>query len=654
MNPPVPVVVPMHGSDRPPHVARPGIATALFLSRASHSLREKLDQLARSDATILLIGETGTGKEVAARYLHAQSRRQARPFVAVNCGALSDSLAEADLFGYEKGAYTGAARTQAGWFEAAHGGTLLLDEIGELPLSLQVKLLRVLQEREVTRVGSRTAIPIDVRVIAATNIDLAKATLAGRFREDLLFRLNVAPVLLPPLRERGAQEIEALARHFLHSYASAIGAPETELGAEALGALLRHRWPGNIRELENVIHGATLLAGGGRIEREHLQLRMPSIEAAAGPAELIDVLRPLFDERIRRHEPDLFNRVTGCLIQAGFDAAQGNQVKAARSLGITRHELRTRLSHLGVIPRRRAKAALNPAASRHGPDELHIGYQSYGTLSLMKAERALERRLQPHGVRVFWKHFPAGPQLLDALHSGTIDFGATGEVPPIFAQANGAPLVYVAHDPPAPRGVALIVPRDSPIHRVTDLRGAQIALNKGSNVHYLLVQCLEAHGLSLDDVQPVYLPPEDATRAFDSGEVDAAVAWDPFLTVAQRSGNVRILVDGTGLVSNYQFHVARTEFAARFPDTIQSLLRELRKTSRSAVSNPVKAAQCLSGELGIDAASLEIVVRRFAHGAKPLEIGVIREQQKIADRFYALGLIPRAIAIRDAVWAPTP
>lgn len=647
-------IIPIHGVGRLGAAARQSSASALFKSPASRALHEKLNQLARNDATILIIGETGTGKEVAARYLHVHSARRSGPFVAVNCGALTDSLAEAELFGYEKGAYTGATRTQAGWFEAAAGGTLLLDEIGELPLSLQVKLLRVLQEREVTRIGSRDPVAIDVRIIAATNVDLAKAVAAKRFRDDLLFRLNVASFVLPPLRERGWIEIEALARHFVERYGSQLGQPNLTFSDNALVALRRHAWPGNIRELENVVHGAALLAGGPLIRREHLQLSLPSFGStdAHEDVDLIEVLKPLFHERMRQQESDLLDRVMRSLVEAACEIAQGNQVKAAEYLGVSRHKLRTQLSHLGVIRRRPSKLATSRSSCGELA-ELRIGYQSYGTLSLLKVGDTFEQRLEQRGMRVSWLHFPAGPQLLEALHAGVIDFGATGEVPPIFAQANGAPLVYVGHDPPSPGGEALIVARDSPIRRATDLRGKRIALNKGSNVHYLLVQCLESYGLSIEDVYPVYVPPDETVPFVVSRAVDAAVAWDPYLSAAESTGNIRILTDGTGLVANRQFHVARAEFAARYPDVIRNLLDELRRITRSALNNPARAAHSLSNEFGIDSSSLEIAIRRLTHGPRPLDIGVIREQQKIADRFYALGLIPRAIVVRDAVWAPT-
>jgi aliphatic sulfonates family ABC transporter substrate-binding protein len=622
------------------------------ISAASQAIQDELDHLAPSDATVLIIGETGTGKEVAARHLHAHSRRNTGPFVAVNCGALTDSLAEAELFGYEKGAYTGAARNQAGWFESANGGTLLLDEIGDLPLALQVKLLRVLQEREITRIGSRFPVPIDVRVIAATNVDLPQAVREKRFREDLLFRLNVASIVLPPLRER-VEDIETLAVHFLRRYAAEAGRPNQRMGDDAVRMLRQHRWRGNIRELENVVHRAALSARGPVIQAEHLQLRLPSFNSAGTPEATTEGLRHLLEERMRLREPDLFNRVTRTLVRSAFEVAQGNQIRAAEYLGVTRHTLRTQLSHLGMIPPRRRNPTRANGPQRE-PHELRVGYQAYGTLSLLKADRGFERRLEDQGIKISWRHFPTGPHLLESLHAGSIDFCATGEVPPIFAQANGAPIVYVGHDPPSPTGVALIVPRESDIQSVADLKGKKIALNRGSNVHYLLVQSLESHGLSLNDVRPVYMLPELLAQELEGGTVDAVATWDPFVTVALRTGNARILVDGTGLVANHQFHMARADFAARYPDTITIFLDELRKISRCAVNNPGKAAHSLSSELGIDASSLEIAIRRLTHGAKPLDLGVVREQQKIADRFYALGLIPRAVAVRDAVWSPTP
>ncbi len=338
------------------HVPSDHAPPAVFADPASQAMQAMLDRLAPTDATLLIVGETGTGKEMVARYIHANSRRREKPFLAVNCGALSETLAEAELFGHEKGAFTGAVRAQRGWFEAAAGGTLLLDEIGDLPLPLQVKLLRVLQEREVTRLGSRAATPIDVRVIAATNIDLQAAIAAKRFREDLYFRLNVATVTLPPLRERKAA-LPVLARHFVKLYGDRLGRPNIRISNCALHRLGRHAWPGNVRELENVIHNAVLLTHGEVIESHHLQ--MTAAPADFPRAESLEsTLRAVMEQAMRDGAPDVFARVERALVQSALDLADGNQVRAAEYLGVSRNTLRTQLSHMGVIPTRRRPVAV--------------------------------------------------------------------------------------------------------------------------------------------------------------------------------------------------------------------------------------------------------------------------------------------------------
>ncbi|VFT63128.1 putative transcriptional regulator [Pseudomonas aeruginosa] len=234
-------------------------ATVLvFNDPRSRELLERIERLAPSEANALVIGETGTGKELVARHIHALSGRNGGPFVAVNCGAFAESLVESELFGHEKGAFTGALQSKAGWFEAANGGTLFLDEIGDLPPSIQVKLLRVLQEREVVRLGSRRPIPIDVRLVAATNVDLADAVVAGHFREDLFYRLHVATIQLPPLRERRG-DILPLAEYFIVEHCRRLGYTSASLSPEAERKLLGHSWAGNIRELENAIHHALLV-----------------------------------------------------------------------------------------------------------------------------------------------------------------------------------------------------------------------------------------------------------------------------------------------------------------------------------------------------------------------------------------------------------
>ncbi|GHT87712.1 sigma-54-dependent Fis family transcriptional regulator [Betaproteobacteria bacterium] len=230
-------------------------------------------RVAESDATVLLTGESGTGKEVFAHYIHQHSPRKTAPFVAINCAAIPENLLEATLFGYEKGAFTGAQSAQPGKFEQAQGGTILLDEISEMPLGLQAKLLRVLQEREVERVGGKKPIPLDIRVLATSNRDMEKEIAAGRFREDLYYRLNVFPLIIPSLRERPG-DIVPLARHFLVRHAQRSGRQAWfSPAAEAL--LLRYHWPGNVRELENTMHRALILTTGDTVSAETLRLCLP-------------------------------------------------------------------------------------------------------------------------------------------------------------------------------------------------------------------------------------------------------------------------------------------------------------------------------------------------------------------------------------------
>ena len=221
-------------------------------------------QIAPSDASVLITGESGTGKEVLARYVHGRSNRAKKPFISVNCAAIPENLLESELFGHEKGAFTGAVARRIGKFEEATGGTLLLDEISEMDVRLQAKLLRAIQERVIDRVGGSKPVPVDIRIIATSNRNLVEAVREGTFREDLLFRLNVVNLKIPPLRERPADMLE-LAQHFIKKYADANGVPARPLSAEARRALVLNRWPGNVRELENTLHRAVLLATGDEI-----------------------------------------------------------------------------------------------------------------------------------------------------------------------------------------------------------------------------------------------------------------------------------------------------------------------------------------------------------------------------------------------------
>jgi DNA-binding NtrC family response regulator len=328
----------------------------MFEDPLSKDLAAQIPRLAASEANVLITGETGTGKELIARYIHSLSRRQDHPFVAVNCAALSETLAESELFGHERGAFTGAHATRAGWFETAHGGTLFLDEIGELSLPIQVKLLRVLQEREVVRVGSRRAIPIDVRLLTATNVKLEQAMAAGKFREDLYYRIKVAVVALPPLRER-TDDIAPLAQHFLRLYRERLASGEMSLSAEAMDLIARYPWPGNIRELENVIHHALLVCVGPVVSAADLHL--PHL--ATEPAETLqsqDLLAAALRTLVRTPPTDLFQVVSATLVRTAYEHCNGNQVRTAQLLGISRNVLRSHLARLGLIsvkPRSRSE-----------------------------------------------------------------------------------------------------------------------------------------------------------------------------------------------------------------------------------------------------------------------------------------------------------
>ncbi|WP_028239855.1 sulfonate ABC transporter substrate-binding protein [Stutzerimonas azotifigens] len=297
--------------------------------------------------------------------------------------------------------------------------------------------------------------------------------------------------------------------------------------------------------------------------------------------------------------------------------------------------------------------ALTQAQAQSKQDTiLRIGYQKYGTLVLLKARGTLEKRLTGQGVSVQWTEFPGGPQLLEGLNVGSIDFGVTGETPPVFAQAAGADLLYVAHEPPAPSGEAILLPKDSPIRSVKELEGKKVALNKGSNVHYLLVRALEEAGLAYGDIQPVYLPPADARAAFERGSVDAWVIWDPFQAAAEAQLQARTLRDGQGLVSNHQFYLAARPFAERHPEVLRTLIDEIRDIGTWVEANPDEATAQVAPLLGLPADITRLAVIRQGYGARPISPEVVRAQQAIADTFTELKLIPRTLSVRDVIWTP--
>jgi sulfonate transport system substrate-binding protein len=280
---------------------------------------------------------------------------------------------------------------------------------------------------------------------------------------------------------------------------------------------------------------------------------------------------------------------------------------------------------------------------------LRIGYQKYGTLVLLKGRGTLEEKLQPLGWSVEWTEFPGGPQLLEALNVGAIDFGSTGEAPPIFAQAAGAPLVYVAHEPPAPRGEAILVPKGSPIQSVAELKGKKVALNKGSNVHYLLVKALEEAKIAYSDVETVFLPPADARAAFEQGAVDAWAIWDPFQAAAETAIEARTLRNGESIVPNQQFYLGARPFVEANKEPLDALIAAIGETDEWTKSNPGQAAAELAPAVGIPAEALTVALERQSYGVKALSADVVAEQQRIADTFHDLGLIPSKISVADAV-----
>jgi sulfonate transport system substrate-binding protein len=283
---------------------------------------------------------------------------------------------------------------------------------------------------------------------------------------------------------------------------------------------------------------------------------------------------------------------------------------------------------------------------------VRIGFQKYGKLVLLKSKGTLEDRLKGLGYKVVWTEFPSGPPLLEALNVGAIDFGNTGEAPPVFAQAAGAPIQYVAYEPPAPKGEAILVPKDSPLKSVADLRGKKIALNKGSNVHYLLVKALEKAGVKYSEVEPAFLAPADARAAFERGAVDAWVIWDPFQAAAEAATGARTLADGTGIVANYQFYFSSKKFLESDPKVVDLVLAQLSEVDDWAKRDIHAVAEQLAPAIGLSVPVVEVALKRQSYGIKPIADSVIADQQRVADSFFALGLLPQQIKISDAARRP--
>ncbi|MFZ5426875.1 MAG: sigma 54-interacting transcriptional regulator [Thermodesulfobacteriota bacterium] len=323
--------------------AHPAVMRVLALAR----------QVAKSKATVLISGESGTGKEMFARFLHAHSDRAAKPFVALNCAALPEHLLESELFGHERGAFTGAIARKLGKFELASGGTILLDEISEMDLGLQAKLLRVLQEGEFDRVGGTETVKVDVRVLATTNRRLEQYVEEGKFRQDLYYRLNVIPLKLPPLRERG-QDILSLASFFVDKFRKAYGLPPLAFSVEARDWLLAYDWPGNVRELQNLMERAVLLAGAGPIGKSHFLLEGEEFPVEEEPAVSMELVTPVaVDEAAAGEEGGVARMPQGVvplevlereMILRSLDQTSGNRTQAAQLLGISVRTLRNKLN----------------------------------------------------------------------------------------------------------------------------------------------------------------------------------------------------------------------------------------------------------------------------------------------------------------------
>jgi sulfonate transport system substrate-binding protein len=292
--------------------------------------------------------------------------------------------------------------------------------------------------------------------------------------------------------------------------------------------------------------------------------------------------------------------------------------------------------------------ALAGVGASYGQDKtVRIGYQKYGKLVLLKTRGTLEPRLKALGYDVKWTEFQFGPPLLEAINVGSIDFGNTGETPPVFAQAAGAPIRYVAYEPPAQKGEAILVQKDSPLKSLAELKGKKVAVAKGSNAHYLLVKALEKAGITYEDITPVYLAPADARAAFETGAVDAWSIWDPYQSAAETTLGAKTLTDATGLVPNTQFYLSSQKFIETEPKVLDIVLDELRGVDAWAQADIHAVAEQLSASVGLPVPVLEVALKRQSYGIKPIDDQVLVAQQKLADTLYQLKLIPKEVRVSD-------
>ncbi|MEO6599586.1 MAG: ABC transporter substrate-binding protein, partial [Polyangiaceae bacterium] len=421
-----------------------------------------------------------------------------------------------------------------------------------------------------------------------------------------------------------------------------LGLEGTQLTSAATGRLLQHAWPGNIRELENVIHHALLVCKDAQILPADLRLTAlpsrgtPSSASPSGPRDAREGLAAELRRIFESNEPNLYDTIERLVFRTAYEVSERNQLQTARLLGISRNVVRARLIEYGdlattgrppplrVVP----SVSLAPSAPAVTTRIVKIGYQRFGLLPLVKAQGGLDAVFAARGLRVEWLEYPGGIQIVEAFQDAGLSLASVGEGPSVFAQADSVPLLYLAAEAPAPQDEALIVRAGSPIQSVRDLAGARIALNRGANVHYLLIRALEEAGVAYGRVEVVYLTPREARVAFERGDVDAWAIWAPLLSELTRSGSARVLRDASGLADNAVLYVASPKFAAQAPELLELFF----------------------GQLAAVAASLapHRIPRR-------VDEAFIAGQQAVADAFHRYRLISRPVTMTDSRWVhPRP